>query len=253
MTPAAAAAAGAPALDAVLPLRRRDGGITAVPASAPRLRRRRWPAIVVVVGTRSFWPQRSHRKVVAGSRPSSRCRIPHADTRAGCHQASPASRAATDTRTSASSVAAAAPSSSSSRARPTPLPRSGARSATTSAAAAFSATIADRPGRPRERPVHGLGVARSVTTRQRAHLGDRDAEVGGVDVVDADVAVVQLVDGRGRGDGELVEAVVPVEHECTLDAECSERAHDTLGHRGVGDTDRPTVGAHGVARAGRGS
>ena len=101
--------------------------------------------------------------------------------------------------------------------------------------------------------MHGLGVPRGVAAGERAHLGDRDPEVGGVDVVDADVAVAQLVDGRGGGDRELVEPVVPVEDERALGAERGERADHTVGHRGVGDADRPPRAHRQGSRAGRGS
>ena len=73
----------------------------------------------------------------------------------------------------------------------------------------------------------------------------RDAELGGVELGDTDVAVLELVDRRRGRDGELVEPVVTEEHQRPLDPERRQRAHDPLGHHRIRHPD----GAAG--RAGR--
>ena len=75
------------------------------------------------------------------------------------------------------------------------------------------------PFRPREHLVDRLGVARRVAAGEGAQIGPWDADVERVDVVDAHLAVLELVDGRRGGDGELVEPVVPEEDERLLDTE----------------------------------
>ena len=165
--------------------------------------------------------------------------------RAG-HQPSPASRAATLTRTNASSVAAARPSSMH---RPGDLDPGGEVGHDVAhdhgGGRVERDDVADRALGPGEHLVDGLRVAGGVAAGERAHLGVRDPDVERVDVVDAHLAGLELVDGRRGGDGELVEPVVAVEHQRPLDAERGERAHDPLGHDRVGHAD----GAAG--RAGR--
>ena len=84
--------------------------------------------------------------------------------------------------------------------------------------------------------MHRLGVAGGVTTGQRTEIRVLDPECGRVDVVHADLAVAQFVDGGGGRDRELVEPVVTVEDERAFGAELGQHRHQTLGHRRVGHT-----------------
>ena len=107
--------------------------------------------------------------------------------------------------------------------------------------------VADRARRPREDLVDDLGVPGGVATGERAVLGTRDAEVERVDVVDArpspsrSSCTVDVV-----GDGELVEAVVAVEHERPLGAELGEHRDQALRHRRVGHADDLALDTRGV-------
>ena len=97
-----------------------------------------------------------------------------------------------------------------------------------------------------EHLVDGLRVAGGVAPGQSAHLGVRDPDVERIDVVDADLTSLELVDGGRGGDGELVEAVVTEEHERPLDAEGGEGADHPFGHDRVGHADGAAGGARRV-------
>src|SRR5690606_9309764 len=78
------------------------------------------------------------------------------------------------------------------------------------------------------------GVDTSVTAAEVVEGAPGEAQGGRVHVVGANLAVAQLVHGGGGGDGELVETVVPVDHQRSFGAVGLEDLDHPGRHVGVG-------------------
>ncbi len=168
----------------------------------------------------------------------------------GRHQGASLSsaRALRLTRTSASSACGPGPSRSLLGAASTPAPEVGGdagdhergrrRSAPRCRVAGpFSPASTDRRT-PRSSPRR--------RRRGRSPVARARPKVGGIEGVVPDLAVDELVHRARRGGGELVEAVVAVEHQHVLGAELAERAEHRRRHRRIRDADRLAAHARRV-------
>ena len=159
-----------------------------------------------------------------------------------------------------SSSAAAAPEStapaaagSRPAARPTAASGSGAPASATSAAAAFSSTVS-RTG-PRSPPSTARTTAALCAgspPRRSSGLDRGMPSSAGSNLACADRAVVHDPDRRRAGRGQLVEAVVAVEHQRRA-AAAGQHAGQDRAHPRVRDADRLAAWAAPGSRPGRGS
>ena len=100
--------------------------------------------------------------------------------------------------------------------------------------------VEDRPGEP--------GVGGGVAADEVLGDGQRDAQLGGVEVGEVDLAVGHLPHRRGGGGRQLVEPVVAEEHQRPLGAELHQGGDHPLGHGGVAHADRLAPGAGRVGQ-----